>query len=95
MEQFQVNKYIRLALTVVTAILTSLAAYPWTDVVDQKTAAMIAIAVMGVKAIIDAMAPGAGVTTTPTGSATSFITHKSESAPLVNKTTSYVGDGGA
>jgi len=74
MPQVQVNKYIRLALTVLTGLLGLLAAYNWGDIVDQKTAGILVVAFSGVKAIIDAIAPGSGVQTAPTGD--TVITHK-------------------
>jgi hypothetical protein len=75
MQQVQVNKWGRFGLTVVAALLVSLSAYPWTDLVDKKTAAVIGLAILGLKGLIDAIAPSAGVPTAPTGSSTSIITH--------------------
>jgi glycine cleavage system H lipoate-binding protein len=77
MEQVQVNKYVRLGLTILTGALGLLAAYNWSDLVDTKTAGLIVVAISAVKAIIDVLAPGAGVATQPTGTSTSLITHKS------------------
>jgi hypothetical protein len=79
MQQVQVNKYIRLALTIFTGVLGLLAAYNWSEIVDPKTAGLIVVAISAVKAIIDVLAPGAGVATQPVGSSTSLITHKSVS----------------
>jgi len=76
MPQVQVNKYIRLFLTVLTGALGILAAYNWTDLVDAKTAGLIIVGISGVKGIIDVIAPGAGVVTAPTGSSASLVTHK-------------------
>jgi hypothetical protein len=78
MPNVQVNKWVRLLLTVITALSVSLAAYPWTDLVDKKTAAVISLAILGLKGVIDAIAPGPGVLTTPVPGATSasLVTHK-------------------
>jgi len=81
MQQVQVNKWVRLILTLLAGsggLLALLAAYNWTTVTDVKTAGIITLVFSSIKAIIDLIAPSAGVTTTPvSGASASLITHRS------------------
>ncbi len=77
MPQVQVNKWIRLALTIGQAVFTSLIVYPWTDLVGADGAAKIVLGITILKGIIDGLAPAAGTVTSPTTSgAQALITHK-------------------
>jgi hypothetical protein len=82
MPQVQVNKWVRLILTLLSGIMGLLAAYHWTDLVDARTAGLLVIGLSGIKGIIDLLAPPAGTPTAPVVGATSIslITHKAVKA---------------
>jgi len=75
MQQFQVNKYIRLALSFLIAIMGVAVAVDWTQFVNAKTAGTIVAVIGFVKMAYNAFAPGLGVPTIPTDS--KVITQKS------------------
>lgn len=77
MPQIQVNKWVRLALTIGQAIFTSLIVYPWSDLVGADSAAKIVLGITVIKGIIDSLAPAAGTVTQPTTSGSqALITHR-------------------
>jgi hypothetical protein len=86
-EPVQVNKWARFGLTMLAGLLTLLAAFDWTNLFDKKTAALVGLAVLAIKGVIDVLAPAAGTPTAPVPGATStsLITHRAvdeSSAPL-------------
>lgn len=86
-QQYSTNKWIRFALSAAATLCGFLAAYNWADIVDSKTAGLIVMGIGILKMIIDAISPGAGVTTVPqtgSGIAATVFTHKSVVGPTTS-----------
>lgn len=68
----QVNKWIRVALSVMVAVLGGLIAwglaYDWTKIVDAETAGKIVFVIGVIKTLYGAFAPASGTATVPTDS---------------------------
>lgn len=76
MPQIQVNKWVQFAMSAAIVLSGALIAFDWTTLVSPTTAATI-VSVLGlIKLVTNAIAPAAGVQTTPTGGG--LITHKSD-----------------
>jgi hypothetical protein len=86
-EPVQVNKWARFGFTLLAGLFVILAGFDWTTLFDKKTAALVGLAVLTIKGVIDVLAPAAGTPTAvvPGATSTSFITHRAvdeSSAPL-------------
>lgn len=67
MQQFQVNKYIRVLLSLFVAVLGWAMAFDWTTIVNAKTAGTI-LGILGfIKMGYAAFAPSSDKSTVPTG----------------------------
>lgn len=67
---FQVNKWLRLFLSVVVALLGAVitwgSTYDWTQIVSPETAGKLVFAIGVLKTVYASFAPSKGVATTPT-----------------------------
>lgn len=72
--QFQVNKWVRLALTVLMGVIGTLVAVDWTQYVDPKTGGTIVGVLALIKAAYEAFAPSSDKATVPTGG--SIVSHE-------------------
>jgi hypothetical protein len=72
-KQFQVNKYLRMALSAVSFLTGVAMAVDWTKVFDAKTAGTIVATIGFVKGFYEYFAPDKETGTVPTGKA--VITH--------------------
>ena len=80
MQQFQVNKFWRMALSVAVVMLgagiTYMLGLDWNTIVGPDKAGIVVMVIGVIKTVYESFAPGAGVPVVPTGSSTSLVTHK-------------------
>lgn len=65
--QFQVNKWVRLALTVFMGVIGILIAVDWSQYVDPKTGGTIVLILSLIKGAYETFAPSSDKATVPTG----------------------------